>query len=58
VEGRKNFGSFDSCSICPECIEKHVIPIGFVFVHYLLQHGFEDLVDGLDLTIGMCSMGK
>jgi hypothetical protein len=33
--------------------EKHVMLVGFVFVHYSLQHGFEDFVDGLNLTIGL-----
>jgi hypothetical protein len=29
------------------------MPIGFVFVHYPLQHGLEDFVDNLNLTIGL-----
>jgi hypothetical protein len=30
-----------------------MMPIGFMFVDSALQHGFEDFVDSLDLSIGM-----
>jgi len=46
-------GSFDYCAIIPLHGKQHMVPIGLMFVNRALQHGFEDLVDRLYLSVGL-----
>jgi hypothetical protein len=51
VKGGKYYGIFYYSPVGLKCWEHHVVPIGFVLINYLLQHGFEDFVDSLKLAI-------
>jgi hypothetical protein len=46
-------GRFNYHAISPQCGKQHKVPIGIMFVYCALQHGLEDLVDNLYLSIGM-----
>ena len=37
----------------PDNMKEHVVPVGLVFVYHSLEHGFEDLVDILNLSISL-----
>ena len=38
--------------------KKQVMPVGIVFFHHSLEHGFEDLVDNLKLAISLRIISK
>ena len=44
-------GSFSHFSTGLEGGKEKVVPVVLVFVHHSLEHGFEDLVDSLNLAI-------
>jgi hypothetical protein len=49
----KSSGNFKCCAIIPQCGKQHMILISVMFVNRALQHGFEDLVNCLYLSIGL-----
>jgi hypothetical protein len=53
VEQCKTSGSFDCRAIIPEGIKQHIMSVGLMFVNGVLEHGFEEFVDNLNLPIGL-----
>ena len=53
MKWRKTGGGFSECLVGPKEKKEQLVSVGLVFVQHSLEHGFEDLVDNLNLAISL-----